>query len=176
MHACTSTFASDDDSYPQDRLELVEHGNIYTGELADHYPNTWKPTLAADVDLMLNTIASDTPPDDCLIGQVWIDTNATSGQRVNTCELVTGTPTWVAQAGGGGSGDITKVGTDCTSGDCFVSGGTGTTLESDSNFIIKVDANNNSTLNSLFIENGTGGPMLTINEANGNASHSGSVS
>lgn len=52
-------------------------------------------------------------------------------------------------------GDITQVGTDCTSDDCFVSGGTGTTMESDSDFILRIDANDGGS-NTFDITAGSG--------------------
>lgn len=48
-----------------------------------------------------NTMYSqDSEPSTCATGDVWIDTNGTSGQRIYTCESAN---TWVAQAGGSGS-------------------------------------------------------------------------
>lgn len=41
----------------------------------------------------------DSQPGTCAVGDMWVDTNGTSGQRIYTCES---TNTWVAQAGGSG--------------------------------------------------------------------------
>lgn len=65
---------------------------------------------------------SVTLPATCVVGDMYVDTNATSGARVYLCES---TNTWVSQ-GGGGAGDTTAVG-DCASGACF-DGTSGTTL------------------------------------------------
>jgi hypothetical protein len=60
-------------------------------------------------------------------------------------------------------GDITAVG-DCTSGNCFLSGGSGTKLDSDSDFIIEIDANNDGT-NKLSVLDGAGTEILSATEA-----------
>lgn len=49
----------------------------------------------------LNLPNSTTRPATCIVGDVYIDTDATSGQRVYICES---TDTWVVQGGGGGGG------------------------------------------------------------------------
>lgn len=61
--------------------------------------------------------SSTSLPGTCSVGQVYVDTDATSGQRVYICET---TNSWVVNSGGGGggSGDITSVG-DVTSGAAF---------------------------------------------------------
>lgn len=108
--ACaSSSFASDTDSYPQDRLMLTQFGNIDSCDVNARYPDTWKPTLASDVIYQSTVLANDSAPTatgHCIPGSVWVDTNATSGQRLNTCELVVGVPTWVAQSGGGSSDNL----------------------------------------------------------------------
>lgn len=42
----------------------------------------------------------DTAPAACTVGDIWVDTNGTTGQRLYTCET---TNNWVAQVGGSGS-------------------------------------------------------------------------
>lgn len=56
-------------------------------------------------------------PGTCTVGQIYMDTDATSGQRIYACQA---TNTWALQGdgGGGGSGDITAVGS-MTTGDAF---------------------------------------------------------
>lgn len=103
--ACTSSFSSDVDSYTQDRLMLTQYGNIETENTNATYPETWKPTLASSVLMQTPTIANDTAPNDCLNGQIWVDTNGTQGQRIHTCE----NGSWVAQAGGSGEAAVFQV-------------------------------------------------------------------
>jgi hypothetical protein len=89
-------------------------------------------------------------------GKAWYDS---TDQAFEFCNANTGAPAIIATT----SGDVTKVGTDCTSGDCFVSGGTGTKLESDANFQIEVDANNDGT-STFAILNGASGSVLEVDE------------
>lgn len=60
---------------------------------------------------------SNTLPATCTVGQIYMDADATTGQRLYACES---TNTWALQGdgGGGGSGDITSVGSACASGAC----------------------------------------------------------
>jgi hypothetical protein len=84
-------------------------------------------SLPSAVNLSGHTLRvpnSDTLPGSCAAGEVFLDTNATSGQRWYACE----SGVFVLQGGsGGGSGDVTTVG-DCTTGDCLSSSGSGTSL------------------------------------------------
>ena len=57
---------------------------------------------------------STTLPGTCTVGDSYMDTDATTGQRWYLCES---SNTWVLQGGAGGGGDITSVG-DCTTGAC----------------------------------------------------------
>lgn len=109
----TSSIAGDDDVTTTDRLYFAHSGNIETCTAGtDAYQMQWKPTLASDVVLAPEVFASTGEPygtTDCQVGSIWVDTDATSGQRIRTCELVAGVQTWVAQAGGSGSGDEIEV-------------------------------------------------------------------
>jgi hypothetical protein len=84
-------------------------------------------SLPSAVNLSSHTLRvpnSDTLPGSCAVGEVFLDTNATSGQRWYACE----SGVFVLQGGtGAGTGDITTVG-DCTTGDCLSSSGSGTSL------------------------------------------------
>jgi hypothetical protein len=82
-------------------------------------------SLPAEVNLSSHTLRvpnSDTLPGSCAAGEVFLDTNATTGQRWYACE----SGSFVQQGGAGaGAGDINAIG-DCASGDCFTVTGSGT--------------------------------------------------
>ncbi len=83
-------------------------------------------SLPSAVNLSTHTLRvpnSDTLPGSCAAGEVFLDTDATSGQRWYACEG--GTFVQQGGSGGGGSGDVTDVG-DCTTGACFSAAGSGT--------------------------------------------------
>jgi hypothetical protein len=85
-------------------------------------------SLPSAVNLSGHTLRipnSDTLPGSCAVGEVFLDTNATTGERFYACE--SGTFVLQGGTGGGGSGDVTAVG-DCTTGDCLSSSGSGTSL------------------------------------------------
>lgn len=89
--------------------------------------------LAPTVDLTSHTLRvpnSTTRPATCAVGDVYDDTDATTGQRLYLCES---TNTWVAQGGGSGASassqltdlksDLASIGTNtltttCATGDC----------------------------------------------------------
>lgn len=78
---------------------------------------TWTLSLPSTVNLSSKTLRvpnSATLPATCTVGDSYMDTDATSGQRWYLCES---TDTWAVQGGAGGAGDITSVG-DCTTGAC----------------------------------------------------------
>jgi len=90
--------------------ESVVHGGKHyicsSGHTADSTTEpgvgaSWATVWAADVLGNIKVYNQDTAPVSCVDGDIWVDTNGTTGQRVSTCEE----STWVAQAGG--SGDIT---------------------------------------------------------------------
>lgn len=115
----------------------------------------------ASVNLTLKTDFNNSAvdDDDCTgeQGKAWYDT---TDSAFEFCNANTGAPATVAAT----SGDITKVGTDCTSGDCFVTGGTGTKLESDSNFQVEVDANNDGS-SQFQILDGASASVFEVSEA-----------
>ncbi len=82
-------------------------------------------SLPSAVNLSSHTLRvpnSNTLPGSCSAGEVFLDTDATSGQRWYACE----SGIFVLQGGSGsGSGDVTDVG-DCTTGACFSASGSGT--------------------------------------------------
>ncbi|HEX9779979.1 MAG TPA: hypothetical protein VGB20_02050, partial [bacterium] len=82
-------------------------------------------TLSGDWDFgagLLQLPNAITLPITCEVGDVYVDSDAVSGQQLYVCESPG--DTWVLQ---GGTGDITDVG-DCSGGACFTAAGTGNTL------------------------------------------------
>lgn len=75
-----------------------------------------RATGASIAPSTLNIPNSISLPGTCAVGDAYMDTDATSGQRFYLCES---TNTWALQGdgGGGGSGDITDV-FGCTTGNC----------------------------------------------------------
>lgn len=64
------------------------------------WETVWKPAGDGVFVYGDNTLyTQDSEPAACLTGDMWVDTNGTSGQRIYTCESAN---TWVAQAGGSG--------------------------------------------------------------------------
>lgn len=107
----TSTISSDimvDDSNSLNRLYLTLIGNHVSnnGVGGTKRPERWAPTLTANpTHSVLPTlggvsVGADTLPTPCLNGEIGVDTNGTSGQRVYSCEA----GSWVLQGDGGGSG------------------------------------------------------------------------
>jgi hypothetical protein len=95
-------------------------GDLNAGWIGQDQAYTW----TAKHDFGEGTVEipnSTTLPGTCAVGDSYMDTDATSGQRFYLCES---TDTWALQGdgAGGGSGDITTVGT-CTTGDCAIEGG-----------------------------------------------------
>jgi hypothetical protein len=121
------------------------------------------PSILGKYDLN-NTAVDD---DDCTgeQGKGWYDSTDAAWEF---CNANTGAPATVA----GTAGDVTTVG-DCTTGDCFLSGGTGTKLESDTDIIIEVDANNDGT-ESFQVMDGASNVILELTES-GNLSVDGTV-
>ena len=88
-----------DDSNADNRLYLQLVGNMsaHAGSGGTKRPERWAPTLTANpTHVVLPTlggvsVAAHTLPTPCLNGEIGIDTNATTGQRVQTCEAGTWT-------------------------------------------------------------------------------------
>lgn len=97
-----------DDSNADNRLYLQLVGNMSAraGSGGAKRPDRWLPTLTANpTHSVLPTlggvsVAAHTLPTPCLNGEVGVDTNGTSGQRVYSCEA----GSWVLQGDGGGGG------------------------------------------------------------------------
>jgi len=97
-----------DDSNADNRLYLQLVGNMdaHAGSGGTKRPERWAPTLTANpTHTVLPTlggvsVGAHTLPTPCLNGEIGVDTNATSGQRVYSCEA----GSWVLQGDGGGSG------------------------------------------------------------------------
>ncbi len=107
----TSTISSDvmvDDSNALNRLFLSIDGNHISnnGVGGTKRPERWIPTLTANPThtvlptLRSTVLSAHTLPTPCLNGEVGVDTNDTSGQRIYSCEA----GSWVLQGDGGGGG------------------------------------------------------------------------
>jgi len=94
-------------SYTANLTSVIYGGKHYICTSTHTAGASTEPGTGADwatvwtVGVLNNTITKDdTAPATCTDGDIWVDTNGTSGSRLATCEE----GSWVAQAGGGGGG------------------------------------------------------------------------
>lgn len=106
-------------------MQLDDTGDLTVQSVRDYDgPGTNWSITAAGVITGTSVVASgvfrlpnsNSLPGTCTVGDVYMDADATSGQRIYACES---TNTWALQGdgGGGGSGDVTDV-WGCSTGDC----------------------------------------------------------
>ena len=109
----------------------------------------------------LNIPNSITLPATCTVGDLYMDTDATTGQRIYACQA---TNTWALQGdgGGGGAGTVTVVGAGALTSTALVTGGGTTTLQTPSATATMDASGNISTPGS--ISTGVGGSAAGFHE------------
>jgi hypothetical protein len=100
--------------------------------VVDEVPIPWVPTVGSGVRMSFPAFATDTEPDACLEGQLWVDTNAATGGQLHACDA----GAWVTQGG-----TVTAVG-ECLSGACFDGLGDESYLLGATDFSFWLDADN----------------------------------
>ena len=90
---------------------------VTSGDCASNLVTSGSSFDASGADYSIPWKIGTTTPGTCGIGQAFFDTDATAGSNIYAC---TASNVWTLEGGGGGSGDITDVGS-CITGACFTS-------------------------------------------------------